>query len=174
MFSYLCLSFLQGMRDVRASLSPIPEDAERQAENRVHAKAYKDQKDTEEARRKRKSLEHDELEKHHWQQRHNGLLEEPSLSSSSMDFSSDDDKSEAGRGPLDHLPNVRETAPRASASSLASLGGGGEGASGLVITRPRAEADTPETRASGERAVSPMGSMAEVERATTGATQPPP
>ncbi|XP_066323306.1 uncharacterized protein [Miscanthus floridulus] len=164
----------RGMRDVRASPPHVPEDVERRAENRAHAEAYKERKDAEEARRKRKSLEHDELEKRRRQQRHDGLLEETSPSSSSMDSSSDDDESEAGWGPLDHLPDVRETAPGASASGLASLGGGGEGALGLAIARPRAEANMPETRASGKRTVSPMGSTAEVERATAGATQPPP
>ena len=105
------------MRDIRASPLPIPEDTERRVENSVHAKVYKERKDTEEARRKRKSLERDELEKHRRQQRRNGLPEEPSPSSSSMDFSSDDDDdSEVGRGPLDHLPEVREMVPGASAS----------------------------------------------------------
>ena len=92
-----------------------------------------------------------------------------------MDFSSDDDnESEAGRGPQDHLPDIRETVPGASASGLTSPGGGGEGASGLAIARPRAEADMPEARALGKCAVSPRDSMAEVERATAGATEPPP
>ena len=92
-----------------------------------------------------------------------------------MDFSSDDDdEGEAGRGPLDHLPDIREMVSRASASGLTSPGGGGEGASGLAIARPGAEADTPEAQASGKRAVSPMGSTAEVEQATAGAIQPPP
>ena len=50
---------------------------------------------------------------------------------------------------MDHLPNVRDTVPRA-------------------------EADTPKARASGKHAVSPMGLTAEVERATAGAIQPPP
>ncbi|XP_066311638.1 uncharacterized protein [Miscanthus floridulus] len=111
------------MRDVQASPPPIPKDAERRAENRAHAEAYKERKDTEEARCKRKSLERDKLEKRRQQQRHDGLLEEPSPSSSSMDFLSDDDKSEAGWGPLDHLPNVRETAPEAlvEAPALAPL-----------------------------------------------------
>ena len=59
----LRLPSLQGMRDVRASPPPVPEDAERRAENKAHAKAYKERKDAEEARRKRKSLERDELEK---------------------------------------------------------------------------------------------------------------
>ena len=55
-----------------------------------------------------------------------------------------------------------------------SSGGGGEDASGLAIARSGAEADTPEARALAKRAVNPMGSTAEVERATAGATQPPP
>ena len=96
---------------MRASLPPVPEDAERRAENRAHTEAYKEWKDAEEARCKRKSLERDELEKHRRQQRHSGLPEEPSPSSSSRDSSSDDDECKAGRGPLDHLPDVRETAP---------------------------------------------------------------
>ena len=44
------------------------------------------------------------------------------------------------------------------------LGGGGEDASGPTIARPGAEADTPEARALGKRAVSPVGSAAMVER----------
>ena len=52
------------MRDVRASPPPVPKDTERRAVNRAHAEAYKEQKDAEEVRRKRKSLERDELEKH--------------------------------------------------------------------------------------------------------------
>ena len=80
----------------------------------------------------------------------------------------------ARRGPLDQLPDGRETVPGASASGLTSPGGGGEGASGLAIARPGAEANTPEAWASGKRAVSLMGSTAEVERATVGAIQPPP
>ena len=52
------------MRDVRASPPPVPEDAERRAVNRAHAEAQKKQKDAEEAKCKRKNLEHEELEKH--------------------------------------------------------------------------------------------------------------
>ena len=59
----LRLPFLQGMRDVRASPLPVPKDVERRTENRAHTEAYKEHKDAEEARRKRKSLERDELEK---------------------------------------------------------------------------------------------------------------
>jgi hypothetical protein len=122
--SLLRLSFLQGMRDVRASPPPVPEDAERRAENRALAEAHKERKDADEARRKRKSLERDELEKRRRRQRLEGLPEEPSPSSSSMEFSSDDDESEVGRGPLDHLPDVRETVPGASASGPAAPGEG--------------------------------------------------
>ena len=64
--------------------------------------------------------------------------------------------------------------PRASASSPVFLGGGGEDASGPAVSRPRAEADTPEARALGKRAISLVGSMAEVEQAAAGAMQPPP
>ncbi|XP_066347807.1 uncharacterized protein [Miscanthus floridulus] len=55
----------------------------------------------------------------------------------------------------------------------ASPGGEGEDASGLAIAHPRAEADVPKARALGKRAVSLVGSMAEVEQAVAGATQPP-
>ena len=51
------------MRDVRASPPPVPEDAERWAVNRAHAEAQKKRKDAEEAKRKRKILEREELEK---------------------------------------------------------------------------------------------------------------
>ena len=90
----------------------------------------------------------------------------PSLSLST-NSSGEDDESEVGRGPLDHLPDVG-----ASARGPASPGGG-EDASGTVIARPEAEADTPEARALGKRAVSPVGSMVEVEQAVVGATYLP-
>ena len=79
-----------------------------------------------------------------------------------------------GRGPLDHLPDIGETVPKASASSPVLPGGGGGAVPGSAIARPGAEADTPEARALGKRAVSPVGSTAEVEWVTTGATQQPP
>ena len=91
----------------------------------------------------------------------------PSLSASS----SDGDESEVGRGTLDHLPDVRGTAPGASASSPAFPGRGGEDASGPAIARPEAEADTPEARALGKRAVSPVGSTVEVGQAMAGTMQ---
>ncbi|XP_066358222.1 uncharacterized protein [Miscanthus floridulus] len=140
----------------------------------AHAKAYKKWKDTKEERCKRKGLKHDELEKCRRQQRHDGLLVEPSPSPSLMDSSSDDDESEVGWGPLDHLPNVRGMALGASVSGLASLGGGGEDASGLAIAHPGAEANTLETRVLGKHAINPLGSMAEVERVTMGVTPQPP
>ena len=60
---------------------------------------------------------------------------------------------------------------RSARRSLTPRGGG---VPGPVAARPGAEADTPEARVSEERAVSPMGSTVEVERALAGATQPPP
>ncbi|XP_066344325.1 uncharacterized protein [Miscanthus floridulus] len=87
---------------------------------------------------------------------------------------SDDDESEVGRGTLDHLPDVRGTAPGALVSGPAFPGGGGEDALGPAIARPGAEADAPEAWALGKRAVSPMSSTAEVEQVTAGAMQPPP
>ena len=145
----------------------FPKDAERRVVNRAHAEVQKKWKNAKEARHKRKILEREELEKHRRQQRHDGLPVEPSPlpSPSSTDSSSDDDESEAGWGPLDHLPDIRETAPRASVSGLASPGGGGEGASRLAIARPGAKADTPEARVLGKRAISLVGLMAEVEQA---------
>ncbi|XP_066351698.1 uncharacterized protein [Miscanthus floridulus] len=77
-----------------------------------------------------------------------------------------------GRGPLDHLPDIGETVLRASASSLALLGGGDT--SGPAIARSGAAADTPEVRALGKHAISPVGSTAVVEQVAVGATQLPP
>ena len=59
-------------------------------------------------------------------------------------------------------------------SGPALPGGGGEDASRPAITRPRAEADTPEARALGKHTVSSVGSTAEVEQVAAGATQLPP
>ena len=75
---------------------------------------------------------------------------------------------------MDHLPDVGETALRASASSLAFLGGGGDGAPGSAIAHPMSEVDTPEVRALGNRAISPAGSTVVVEQAAVGAMQLPP
>ncbi|XP_066365505.1 uncharacterized protein [Miscanthus floridulus] len=162
-----------GMRDVRASPPPVPKDVERWAVNRAHAEAQKRWKDAAEAKRKRKILEREELEKCHRQQRQDSLPVEASPSPSlSSDSSDGDDECEMGRGPLDHLPDVGETVLGASASSPALLGGG-EDASGPATARPEAEADTPKARALGKRVVSPVGSMAEVEQVAAGATQLP-
>ena len=54
------------------------------------------------------------------------------------------------------------------------LGGGGEGASGSAIAHPGAEADAPEARALGKRAVSPVGLTAEVEQVAAEVMQLPP
>ncbi|XP_066317593.1 uncharacterized protein [Miscanthus floridulus] len=63
--------------------------------------------------------------------------------------------------------------PGALASSPVLSGGGGD-ASGPAIAHPGAEADTPEARALGKRAISLVGSSAEVEQVVAGATQLPP
>ena len=55
---------------------------------------------------------------------------------------------------------VVEVVPGALASSPALLGGGGGADPGSAIARSGAEADTPEARALGKRAVSPVGSVA--------------
>jgi len=59
----------------------------------------------------------------------------------------------------------------ASASSPALPGGGGGPVPGLAIARPGAEADTPEARALGKRAVSPVGSTAAVVQVVAELTQ---
>ena len=87
-----------------------------------------------------------------------------------MDASDGDDEGERGRGPLDYLPDIEETAPGASASSPALPGGGGA-TSGSAIARLGAEADTPEERALGKRAVSPVGSTAAVVQVAVELTQ---
>ena len=122
-------------------------------------------------KRTKKILTREELDKRRRQQRKDGLpLEESPLPSLSTNASDRDDEGEMGRGPLDHLPDIGETVPGASASSPTLPGEGGANP-GLAIARPGAEADTPEARALGKRAVSPMGSTAEVEQAMAGATQ---
>ena len=162
------------MRDVRASPPPVPEDARWRAVNRAHTEAQKRRKDAKVAKRTKKILAREELEKHHRQQRKDGLLLEASPSPSlSTEASNGDDEGELGRGPLDHLPDIRETVPEASASSPALPGGGGD-ASRPAIARPGAKADTPEARVLGKRTVSPVGSTAAMEQVAVGATQLPP
>ncbi|XP_066358206.1 uncharacterized protein [Miscanthus floridulus] len=70
----------------------------------------------------KKILVREELDKRYRQQRKDGLpLEESPSPSLSTDASDGDDEGEMGRGPLDHLPDIRETVPGVSAS-----GGGGD------------------------------------------------
>ena len=117
-----------------------------------------------EARRNKKILECEALEKRRRRQRQDGLLVELSPSPLSSEGSLDeDDGLEMGRGPLDHLPDVGETAPGASASSPSFPRGGGDGAPGSAIAHPTSEADTPELRALGKRAVGPSGSTVVTE-----------
>ena len=143
---------------MRASPPPIPEDVRRRAINRAHADAQKKRKDAKAAKRTKQILARKELDKRRRQQRKDGLPLEESPSTSLLAEASDgDDEGKGGRGPLDHLPDVVEVVPGA-----------------LVIARSGAEADTPEARALGKRAVSPVGSAAVVEQAAVEATPPPP
>ena len=95
---------------MRASPPPVPEDARRRAANRAHAEAQKKKKDAMAAKRDKKILKREALEKSCWRQKQDGLLVElspsPSLSEDSL---GEDDGIERGRGPLDHLPDVGET-----------------------------------------------------------------
>ena len=159
---------------MRASPPPVPEDAARRAVNRAHIEAQKRWKDAKEAKRMRKILTREGLEKRRRQQRQDGLpLEASSLPSLSTDASDGDDEGEMGRGPLDHLPDVGETVPEASVSSPVLPGGGGD-ASGPAIAHPGAKADMPMAWALGKRTISPVGSTVEVEWAMVGVTQRPP
>ena len=163
------------MRDVRSSPPPVPEDAGRRAVNRAHADAQKRRKDAKAAKRTKHILAREELDKRRHQQRKDGLpLEESPSLSLSTEASDGDDEGEVGRGHLDHLPNVGEMVPGASASSPVLPGGGGGVDPGSVIARSRAEADMPEAWALGKRAVSPVSSMAVAEQVVVEATPPPP
>ena len=127
------------------------------------------------AKRTKKILAREELDKRRRQQRKDSLPLEESLSPSlSTNASDGDDEGETGRGPLDHLPDVGETVPGASTSNPALPGGGGGATPGSAVVHLGAEADVPEERVLGKRAVSPVGSAAAVERVAAGATQLPP
>ena len=135
---------------MRASLPPIPEDARWRAANRAHAEAQKRRKDAKVAKRTKKILAREELDKRHRQHRKDSLLLEESPSPSlSTEASDGDEKVEGGRGPLDHLPDVVEVAPGVSESIPAPPGRGGEADPGPADARSGAEADTPEARALG-------------------------
>ncbi|XP_066334355.1 uncharacterized protein [Miscanthus floridulus] len=164
-----------GMRDVRASPAPILEDARWRAINQAHAEAQKKRKDAKAAKRTKQILTHEKLDERRRQQRKDGLpLEESPSPSLSTNASDEDDEGEMGRGPLDHLPDVGETVPGVLASSPVLLGGGGGAAPGSAVARLGAKADTPEERALGKRAISPVGSAVVVEQVAAGATQLPP
>ncbi|XP_066386402.1 uncharacterized protein [Miscanthus floridulus] len=141
----------------------------------AHAEAQKKRKDAKAVKRTKKILMREELDNRRRQQRKDGLpLEESPSSSLSMEASDGDDEGEMGRGPLDHLVDVGEMVPGASASSPALPGGGGGADLGSAITHSGAEADTPEVWALGKRAISPVGSTAMVEQVVAKATQLPP
>ena len=144
---------------MHSSPLPVPEDARRRAINRAHADTQKKRKDAKAVKRTKHILTHEELDKRHRQQWKDGLpLEESPSTSLSTEASDGDDGGEVGRGPLDHLPDVVEVAPEALANSPALPRGGGEADPGPAVARSGAEADTPEARALGKRAVSPVGS----------------
>ncbi|XP_066314314.1 uncharacterized protein [Miscanthus floridulus] len=137
-----------GMRDMRSSPPPVPEDARRRAINWAHADAQKKWKDAKAAKRMKKILAREELDKRRRQQRKDGLpLEESPSPSLSTKASDGDDEGEVGRGPLDHLPDIVEVVPGVLASSPALPGGGGGVDPGSAIAHSRAEANTPEARA---------------------------
>ncbi|XP_066385530.1 uncharacterized protein [Miscanthus floridulus] len=58
-----------GMRDVRSSSPPVPEDMRGRAINRAHADVQKKRKDAKAAERMKQLLAREELDKHHRQQR---------------------------------------------------------------------------------------------------------
>ena len=156
---------------MRSSPLPVPEDVGQRAINRAHADAQKKRKDAKVAKCMKHLLAREVLDKRRRQQRKDGLpLEESPSTSLSTEASDGNDKGEGGRGPLDHLPDVVEVAPGASASSPAPPGRGGEADPGPAVARSGAEADTPEARALGKRAVSPVGSAVVVERVVAEAT----
>ena len=163
------------MRDARSSPPPVPEDVGRRAINRAHADAQKRRKDAKAAKRTKHILAREELDKRRRQQRKDGLpLEESPSTSLSTEASDGDEKVEGVRGPLDHLPDVVEVAPGVSESIPAPPGRGGEADPGPAVARFRAEADTPEARALGKRAVSPVSSAVAVEPVAVEATPPAP
>ena len=74
---------------MRDSPPPVPEDARRRATNRAYAEVQKKKKDAKEARRNKKILEREALEKCRRRQKQDGLPVElslsPSLSEDSLD-----------------------------------------------------------------------------------------
>ena len=106
----LISSFLQGIRDVRSSPPPVPEDAQRRAVNRAYAEEQQKKKDAKVARRTKRILEREKLDACRRQQRLNGLPLESSPSVSVSGSSGDVGAVEEGKGTLDHLPDVREVA----------------------------------------------------------------
>ena len=77
------------MRDMRDSPPPVPEDARRRAANRAHAEAQK-KKDARAAKRDKKILEREALEKRRQRQKQDGLPVELSPSPSLLEDSEDD------------------------------------------------------------------------------------
>ena len=82
---------------MRSSSPPVPKDTRRRAINRAHADVQKKQKDAKAAKRTKKILAREELDKRRHQQRKDGLpLEESPLPSLSTEASDGDDEGEVG------------------------------------------------------------------------------
>ena len=126
--------------------------------NKARAKEQKKKKDAKATKRTKKILAREKLDARRRRQKLEGLPVESSPTPSSSGSLGHDDESEVGKGTLDYLPDVREVAPGVPLGDVR-----------LVV-----EDDTPETRVLGERAVSPVGSAAEVEPAMAGVAQPSP
>ena len=86
------------MRDVRASPPPVPKDARWRAANRAHAEAQKKKKDARAAKRDKKILKREALEKHRRRQKQDGLPVELSPSPSPSENSLDEDGGFEGGG----------------------------------------------------------------------------
>ena len=85
---------------MRSSPPPIPKDVRWRAINRAHADTQKKRKDAKAAKRTKKILAREELDKRRRQQRKDGLpLEESPSPSLSTEASDGDDEGEGGEVP---------------------------------------------------------------------------
>jgi t-SNARE complex subunit (syntaxin) len=86
---------------VRDSEPPVPEDRERQERNRLFAEEQKQKKDATKRKRDEDIRAREALEKHCWQQEHDRLPREESLSEPELDDDDFDvflDEEEEARG----------------------------------------------------------------------------
>ncbi|XP_066315476.1 uncharacterized protein [Miscanthus floridulus] len=106
-----------GMRDVRSSPPPVPEDVRRRAINRVHADAHKKRKDAKAAKRTKQLLAREELDKRHLEVVLGALASSPAL---------------PGRGG-EANPGSAVVGSRAKANTLEAWGLGKRNVSSLVL-----------------------------------------